>query len=308
MTVGALRLFLLPVFLAAATAAFAGPLVKKNTGGVVMKPISGLNQEGVGPKLSGGRPARSRDWPASFYSDADGSRCTATLVGPRALILAAHCVGDQQMVTIEVRGTPISGLCTHAEEYATDASADYALCYMHGEITGIVFETINRDPQRIKKGATLLLSGFGCTQPPPQGDPAQCGMEPPSGGNDGVYRIGNVPVRALPTERPGEPNTILTWGNEDQAMICPGDSGGGAYLMLTAQKRFYISVNSRVCYWKSCDCEQNRMSYLSSLATPVAGGFLDKWIAREEAAPDGGVPKAVKKEICGVNLQGPACR
>src|SRR5262245_54831417 len=79
----------------------------QNPGGISMKSVEALGQSGTGPKVIGGRPAKSSDWPASFYSSAEGARCTATLVGPRAMLLAAHCVGDSQEASIELVGKEI---------------------------------------------------------------------------------------------------------------------------------------------------------------------------------------------------------
>src|SRR4029077_4439565 len=226
----------------------------------------------------GGSPARSEDWPASFYSAADGARCTATLIGPKALILAAHCVGDGQEASIESRGNTISGVCTHAEQYrggAGDASADYALCLLKQRVANIKYETVNLDPARIKKGNAIRLTGYGCT------DTGR------GGGNDGIYRIGDAKIVALPGEAGNEPNTILT---QDQIMVCPGDSGGGAYIVLTATRRLIASVNSRVWFIKG-------QSYLSSLSSSDGSAFLAKW---SKANND--------EKICGFNLKDQVCR
>jgi Trypsin len=267
--------------LSAASVASAQPTATQNTGGISMKPVRALNQSGTGPKVIGGRPARTQDWPASFYSSAEGARCTATLVGPRALLLAAHCVGNGQEAVIEVGGQQVSGKCTHAREYrdgAGDPSADYTLCRLGTAISGIKFESVSLDPVRLKKNQPLLLTGYGCTAAPE-------GRGGPTGGNDGVYRIGESKIVALPGELNRENNTILT---RDEIMVCPGDSGGGAYLMLTASKRLVVSVNSRVWF-------QKRESYLSSLSSPDALAFLASWMKERE-------------KICGVNLQGSMCR
>jgi hypothetical protein len=269
--------------LVAAPMASAQPAATANTGGIALKPVRSLNQSGTGPKVIGGRPARTQDWPASFYSEAQGARCTATLVGPRALLLAAHCVGNAQEAAIEVDGQQVSGKCTHAREYrdgAGDPSADYALCRLSRPAEGIKFESVSLDPTRLKKNQRLLLTGYGCTAAPQ-------GSGRPSGGNDGVFRIGEAKIVALPGDPGNEPNTVLT---RDDIMVCPGDSGGGAYAMLTAAKRLVVSVNSRVWYQKG-------ESYLSSLSSPDGLAFLASWVKDNNG-----------EKICGVNLQGSMCR
>jgi hypothetical protein len=259
----------------------AQPQALRSAGGISMGSVEALNQRGTGPVLIGGEEARTSDWPASFYSIA--SHCTATLVGPRALLLAAHCVGNNQEAAIRFRDQTLSGPCMHAAEYRDgdgDRSADYALCKLRDAADGIQFETLNRDPQKIALDKLLLLTGYGCTAPPPPGG------GPPTGGNDGKYRIGKAKIVALPGTLVGEPNTILT---RDKITVCPGDSGGGAYIVLTAQRRLLVSVNSRV-WFPTGD------SYLSSVSSPVGLAFLSSWAASNS-----------DEKICGFNFSH-ACR
>jgi hypothetical protein len=198
-------------------------------------------------------------------------------------LLAAHCVGDGQQAAIKIAGKSVSGTCVHAPEWkegSGDASADYALCKLGEPITDVTFETVNIDPARLAKDQTLLLTGFGCIQPAPPGQVQG------TGGNDGVFRIGEAKIAALPGEPGNEPNTILT---RDKAMVCQGDSGGGSYLILTATKRLLVGVNSRVWFEKG-------ESYLSSVSATNGLAFVKKWLQDND------------EKVCGVNLSGSSCK
>lgn len=268
----------------AATASESVPKAVQNQGDLTLSPVESLPQEGTGPVLVGGSEARAVDWPASFYSSAGGSKCSATLVGPQALLLAAHCVGNGKRSTISFREKDYSGKCTHAEPYkagAGDDSADYALCFLDTPVTGLRYETINRDASRLKVNGELILTGYGCTQAP-KGNSNQ-----PTGGNDGIFRVGTAKITRLPGDI--EPNTILT---EDDVVVCPGDSGGGSYVQfLGSGRRVLTSVNSRVWFPKR--------SYLSSMTTPIATTFVEGWLKN---------PDNKGTSICGFNLTGPSCR
>lgn len=265
-------LFLISACVVAAPSAQSQePVAVQNPGGISMKSVETLGQSGTGPKVIGGRPAKTSDWRASFFSAIPGERCTAQLVGPSALLLAAHCVANGSNATIEVDGKVYTGACTQADEYKNDASADYALCKMTEDIPRIPFESVNIEPSLVKKGTLLLLTGYGCTAP--------------GGTADGVFRLADAAVSLLPGEK--EANSIIT---QDQAAICPGDSGGGAFIVLNARKRVAVSVNSRVVFSKG-------ESYLSSLSTTTAIRFLTKWSAQNGGA-----------KICGFNQKGSPCR
>lgn len=204
-----------------------------NSGDLAMRRVLDLNQSCVGPELIGGKPAPSSEWPASFYSSAADGNCTRTLIGPRTLLLAAHCVGDGKSANIEFGGARVESVCTHATGWPADPSADYALCKLATPVDTLC-ETVSRDPARLSIGQKLLLRRYGCRKP------STTGIGVP--GNDGVFRTGEAVVVALPGEM--KPNSIVT---RDDVVVCPGDSGGGAYAVnAVAGTRRVVSVNSRV--------------------------------------------------------------
>lgn len=231
-----------------------------------------LKQQGTGPVLIGGREAKSTDFPASFYCRSEGGFCTGTIISSRSLLIAAHCVENGEKASLDLKGATYEGICTHSPDYAKNETADWALCLLSKDITGIPFERVNMDESRVTIGTEVLLTGFGCVK------------SPGTGGNDGVYRIGEAKVRSVPT---GSSNDIVTVG---EVALCYGDSGGPAFLFLDPNKRdrIVVSVNSRG--------NIRDTSYLSSTSTNLAKQFFMKW------SQDNGA------RLCGVHSDARNCR
>lgn len=244
-------------------------------------PVGGLTKSRTAQvTLRGARLAHPKDWPASFYSVFPGGSCTATLVGPRALLTAAHCVSDGGAIDITMEQTVYTGTCTRYSLYnaTNNSSADYALCLMSSDVTLAAYETINLDQTRLKPGTELLLTGFGCTR------------DDGSGGDDHNYRVGEVNIGKLPA---GTNNFITTSG---EVALCYGDSGGPAFLYLDSakKKRVQVSVNSEVHKLQNGNLGEE--SYLSSLSTPVAKAFLNSWSSQTGA------------RLCGLSSNTDHCR
>jgi hypothetical protein len=246
--------------------------------GTMFYPVSDLSAAQGELALRGARAANPKDWPATFYSvHAEGS-CTSTLVGPRTLLTAAHCIGSDGKVTLTVGDQPYRGTCTIPTEYATNKTADWALCLIERDVPVQTFETLDLDSKRLKKEQEILLTGFGCTS------------SEGTGGNDGVYRIGEAIIKDLPQ------STINDIRTDGGAALCFGDSGGPAFLFLdpAKERRIQVSVNSRVERLPSGGLGQQ--SYLSSLSTPGAKKFIQGWASSNHAL------------ICGVSQGASKCR
>lgn len=233
--------------------------------------ISSVGWAEVGPRLINGKPADLKDWPSSVYASMNGSRCTATVVGERTLLIAAHCVGNGQSAAFSIGAEKYSSKCSQSPLYNGNSTADWAICLVDRKVENVPYELINNDNNRVKVGAQLTLTGYGCVNPGG------------SGGNDGTYRVGTSKVTKTPS---GSSNDIVTEGN---AALCFGDSGGPAFFVNDQTKeRWVVGVNSRG--------NISTTSYLSSTSTTNAQKFINDWATSNN------------QQICGIHSGAKGCR
>lgn len=251
-----------------------GPVAcaKATTAGI--DPRLGTTQVAVfrtgAPTLIGGQPAQPKDWPASVYARSGNSACSATVIGERTVLIAAHCVGNGGSISFSAGSNAYSAKCSHHPSYRRNATADWALCLTNRTVTGIPFEVLGVS-EKLAVGQTVRLTGYGCTSPGG------------GGGNDGVFRIGNATVRGLPS---GTDYDTTTRGG---GALCFGDSGGAAYVEKEGGARFIFGVNSRG--------DIATTSYLSSVYVATFRDWATSW-----AANSGNV------RLCGLHSDAPGCR
>jgi hypothetical protein len=224
-------------------------------------------------QLINGTPAVKKDWPASVYATLSNSRCTATVIGEKVLLIAAHCVNDGGTASFTIGNNTYKATCSQSPDYKSNDTADWSLCSIDKSVSEIKYELVNQDPLVHKTGQVLQLTGYGCVK------------SPGTGGNDGIYRIGESIVTQIPS---GTSNDIVTKGGGGAA-LCFGDSGGPAFLWDSAKKkRWVVAVNSRG--------DISTTSYLSSISTPKAKTFFKNWMNK------------TRLEICGISTTAKNCR
>lgn len=249
-----------------------------------MTTVESLIQDPLGAKLGNGTVAPPSQWPASFISSfTDGGQvynCTATLVGPKALLIAAHCIADGGVIEITHRDRTYSSRCEKpVGGYPSNLSLDVAMCLVDQEIPVNGIEKLQLASDVVGVGQTVLLAGFGCTRI--------------GGASDGIFRIGPAFVKSMPGQLPGYPNWLQTYPPSERpgAFICPGDSGGAAFLEdVNTQTREIIGVNSHY------DRVGMGISYLTALSAAPVANFLKDWAARH------------RQPLCGVHANAPRCR
>jgi hypothetical protein len=254
-------------------------------GDIEFKPVVTLNQNpgDAAPQLRRGQEAKTSDWPASLYvtfDTPDGkAACTAALIGPQVMLTAAHCVPSDGKVTFAYNKQAYGTSCTRHRNYPGDASADFALCSVSPSFTAppkFLYETVNTSPMSEMVNKPIILTGYGCVSDIPG-----------AGAPDGKYRIGgNVveetseskpqPRRAL-FYLPNQKNNLFTKDDANSANLCPGDSGGPAFVrssggLDTFTNRTILGVNSRVFYRNA-----NATEYGASLVSSTGGADFLGW-------------------------------
>ena len=262
------------------------------------------------PELRHGKVAVSADWPASLYATFDTptgrAACTAALVGPQAMLTAAHCVPASGRVTFSYAGqsAPYIATCTRHTRYGSDASADYGLCKLDRPFAapaGFQYETISTGSMDGIAGTTLVMTGYGCISD------AVASQQ-----TDGRYRIGANTIEETSNSAPphtrdaafykgGENNNLFTKDDPNLANLCPGDSGGPAFRETGASagqftSRVIVGVNSRVFY-----TDASRTTYGSSLVSATGGPDFRIWA--EDWAKN-----VARVSLCGIEGSIPNCR
>jgi hypothetical protein len=284
---------LLMTFCMAAAPSGAAPLrppaININNGDTGFVALSDMTQSTGKPKMGNGVVVNTKLWPASFVSSSAQGSCTATLIGPRVLMTAAHCVGQGKTARITYAdGLAFDGTCKRFPQWSeNNPSADFALCHMQAVVkkSGLQYEYISLEPVRIKQGQELVAGGYGCTD-----------LESRTVENPPEFRIGSLFIDKLPTVMPSWPEWIATTPGTpgEAAFVCPGDSGGAVYAVQVNGARAAVALISAV----GADKAQSDylVSYLAALSSAAGKKFVSDWLGE------------TKELVCGVGSAPPDCR
>ena len=219
--------------------------------------------------------------------------CTATVVGPRVILTAAHCIADKAKGYVTVGSAKIGLTCHHHEEYTRcedttpgacpagkTTSADYALCLADSDVPVTAYETIDNGSAGLAPSRPALITGYGCTTS--------------SNKTYGKLYQGPTKIKAMPSNKDGWDKYYVT--TQDRSAVCSGDSGGATYLYSGNADvgRTLACVNSRS--WN----DKDEPSWLSCTYHPVFQTWAKKWKTAHSTAD-------FQALICGMDPAAPKC-
>lgn len=163
--------------------------------------------------LIGGKA--SETFPEVVRLQAGEKTCTGTIIGPRTVVSAAHCVTDDSPYFVH-------GGRKYFVKYIVsdqkDAGHDVALAVTEKKIHNAIFARIGVG---LKHGMQILLAGFGCTR---------------KGGKPGGLHVGKTKIVGMDDDH------VLA-SSPHGSVLCEGDSGGPAFALEGVSRRL-VAINS----------------------------------------------------------------
>lgn len=192
-------------------------------------------------------------------------KCTATLVGPRAILTSAHCAKDGEQVTFLLNARYFNATITRHSDYH-EKDIDLALGFITDTLV-VKHPEVLEKPLRIsgahEKGLHVRLYGEGCIYPGRFED------------GDGVLRYGPSILQSFPGFE------MISQG-EDHDAYCVG-SGGGPVLYRSNLLADWLVIGV------SSKGNVHDENFSTRIGSKEVGEFLDSWSTKN------------KTQICGVS-------
>lgn len=248
---------------------------------VVMSPVK--PDAGGQTQILNGTKQDAANWPATlkfFHSIHSISfSCTATIIGERVVITAAHCVDENARARVDLATGGANLTCNQHPYYDEETlGADVALCLADAIIplpSTARAEQLNLNLTTVRLESKVFLLGFGCRV---DNDST----------TSGVLYGGSATVKEMAA------NDRDHFKTDGGARICPGDSGGAAYnltdLSAITGRREIVGINSG--YYVGNPIR----SLNTSLALPLIANFMRDWADNHNV------------RICGMHQDAAKCR
>jgi hypothetical protein len=179
-----------------------------------------MSSYGFDARLIDGVEVDKNDYPAIIRIRSGGSSCTATVIGPRVILTAAHCARTNSYVTFQTKGKNYRAKIKRAWFYPY-RDHDLAIGITSNTIEGVQPYSIGG---KAKVGEKLEIYGYGCTRPGG------------GGGNDGILRAGSATITGF---------SGYDMVSKNGAALCFGDSGGPSFHVGQDGQYYVLGVNSK---------------------------------------------------------------
>lgn len=177
------------------------------------------------PVLINGEELDLTQWKYVVRIRVGSSGCTATVVGPKVALTAAHCGATGSVASFSIGTAQFTGKIERSSLYP-GKDHDVSVIILDQEVTKAVVDRYASVGGTATVGTEYYLAGYGCTQPGG------------GGGNDGKLRGGKARMT-------GVSGYDMVSGGQGQAALCFGDSGGPLFVGEDNTKPVLLSINSK---------------------------------------------------------------